>query len=162
MHCCKEEAATPSIFLFSYLFYQLSLSTWHFFFTQACFSTTTHKVCTALKTYGPCGPPLNKCREKGFALADTESSFGQFPQDLMWTFSTLCTRSIYYVLWKICYSRFLISVGQADRFVHVALCPGPNRPLDTKKVIGNTGNHLRSKPKPGFLLIFRLSLGFML
>ena len=43
-----------------------------------------------------------------------------------------------------------ISVGQIDRFVHVAprsLCPGPNRPLDTKKVIGNTGNHLRSKPK---------------
>ena len=42
------------------------------------------------------------------------------------------------------------SVGQADRFVHVApksLCPGPNRPLDTKKVVGNTGNHLRSKPK---------------
>ena len=34
------------------------------FFTQACFSTTTHKVCTALKTYGPCGPPLNKCRKK--------------------------------------------------------------------------------------------------
>ena len=43
-----------------------------------------------------------------------------------------------------------ISVGQTDRFVHVApksLCPGPNRPLDTKKVTGNTGNHLRSKPK---------------
>ena len=28
-----------------------------------------------------------------------------------------------------------------------SLCPDPNRPLDTKKVIGNTGNHLRSKPK---------------
>ena len=44
----------------------------------------------------------------------------------------------------------MVSVGQADRFVHVAprsLCPGPNRPLDTKKVVGNTGNHLRSKPK---------------
>ena len=44
----------------------------------------------------------------------------------------------------------LSSVGQTDRFVHVAprsLSPGPNRPLDTKKVIGNTGNHLRSKPK---------------
>ena len=43
-----------------------------------------------------------------------------------------------------------ISVGQGDRFVHVApksLCPGPNSPLDTKKVVGNTGNHLRSKPK---------------
>ena len=42
------------------------------------------------------------------------------------------------------------SVGQVDRFAHVAhrsLCPGPNRPLDTKKVIGNTGNHLRSRPK---------------
>ena len=46
--------------------------------------------------------------------------------------------------------KIYVSVGQADRFVHVAprsLCPGPNRPLDTKKVVGNTGNHLRSKPK---------------
>ena len=43
-----------------------------------------------------------------------------------------------------------ISVGQGDRFVHVAprsLCPGPIRPLDTKKVVENTGNHLRSKLK---------------
>ena len=43
-----------------------------------------------------------------------------------------------------------ISVGQADRFVHVApksLCPGPNRPLDTKKVNENIRNHLRFKLK---------------
>ena len=43
-----------------------------------------------------------------------------------------------------------ISVGQVDRFVHVAprsLCPGPNRPLDTKKVVENTRNHLRFKLK---------------
>ena len=43
-----------------------------------------------------------------------------------------------------------VSVGQTDRFVHVApksLCPGPKRPIDTRKVVGNTGNHLRSKPK---------------
>ena len=42
------------------------------------------------------------------------------------------------------------SIGQADRFVHVApksLCPGPNRPLDTKKVDENIRNHLRSKLK---------------
>ena len=54
--------------------------------------------------------------------------------------------------WKnlILIGRLCTRVGHIRRFVHVAprsLCPGPNRPLDTKKVVGNTGNHLRSKPK---------------
>ena len=45
-----------------------------------------------------------------------------------------------------------ISVGQGDRFVHVAyrsLCPGSNRSLGPRhqKVVENTGNHLRCKPK---------------
>ena len=51
-----------------------------------------------------------------------------------------------------------ISAGQADRFVHVAprsLCPGPNRPLNTKKVLENIGNHLRSKPKIWIFLDFQ-------
>ena len=51
------------------------------------------------------------------------------------------------------------SVGQGDRFVHVAprsLCPGPNRP-HTKKLVENTGNHLRSKLKISIYKFYRNS-----
>ena len=51
-----------------------------------------------------------------------------------------------------------IGVGHIRRFVHVAprsVCPGPKRPLDNKKVVGNTRNHLRSKPKIWIFLDFQ-------
>ena len=56
------------------------------------------------------------------------------------------------------------SKGQGDRFVQVvrrSLCPGPNRPLDTKKGWKIPGTTSAPEFKSGILLIFRLSLGFM-
>ena len=63
----------------------------------------------------------------------------------------------------VAYVELLDSVGQGDRFVHVAprsLCSGPNTLLDTKKVVENTGNHLRFELKIWIFVDFQVTFRF--